>query len=230
MGAAEGSRGSGSPSRRQSRPSARAAHGRNVCRPTVVRSSPPGVLRLHVLRRLAAGRGQGAAQGWLLPSRKRLGQAHPVEIAAAVKQAVDRQRTGKRRPGLKHRADAGTRSVPIPPELVMILREHIEEFGTAADGRLFRTVAGGMIYDHTARWAGARRPDTGASRLADGGPALRSTMQGSGIRRNPFLSHSDLGKRAKIHPAYIPRPATCDGIWLHLAAGKDQVRTGKRSV
>jgi len=38
--------------------------------------------------------------------------------------------------GLKHRADDDTRPVPIPPELVMILREHIEEFGTAADGRL----------------------------------------------------------------------------------------------
>ena len=31
--------------------------------------------------------------------------------------------------GLKHRAENDTRSVPIPPELVMILREHIEEFG-----------------------------------------------------------------------------------------------------
>ena len=38
----------------------------------------------------------------------------------------------------------------------MILREHIEEFGTAADGRLFRTATGGMIYDHTATWAAAR--------------------------------------------------------------------------
>lgn len=38
----------------------------------------------------------------------------------------------------------------------MILREHIEEFGTAADGRLFRTATGGMIYDRTATWAAAR--------------------------------------------------------------------------
>jgi integrase len=58
--------------------------------------------------------------------------------------------------GLKHRADDDTRAVPIPPELVTILREHLEEFGTAADGRLFRTVTGGMIYDHTATWAAAR--------------------------------------------------------------------------
>jgi integrase len=72
--------------------------------------------------------------------------------------------------GLKHRADDDTRPVPIPPELVMILREHIEEFGTAADGRLFRTVTGGMIYDHTHTWAAARTlgltPEQVASPLA----------------------------------------------------------------
>jgi integrase len=55
--------------------------------------------------------------------------------------------------GLKHRAESDTRSVPIPPALVTILREHIEEFGTAADGRLFRTAKGGMIYDTTHTWA-----------------------------------------------------------------------------
>jgi integrase len=46
--------------------------------------------------------------------------------------------------------------VPIPPELVTILREHIEEFGTADDGRLFRTATGGMIFDITHTWAVAQ--------------------------------------------------------------------------
>jgi integrase len=58
--------------------------------------------------------------------------------------------------GLKHRAEEDTRPVPIPPELVTILREHIEEFGTAADGRLFSTATGGMICDTTHTWAAAR--------------------------------------------------------------------------
>ncbi|MET8051637.1 hypothetical protein ABZU75_28960 [Streptosporangium sp. NPDC005286] len=35
--------------------------------------------------------------------------------------------------------------MPIPPELVAILREHIEEFGIHEDGRLFRTSRGGVI-------------------------------------------------------------------------------------
>jgi integrase len=72
--------------------------------------------------------------------------------------------------GLKHRAESDTRSVPIPPELVTILREHIEELGTAQDGRLFRTATGGMICDTTHTWAVARTlglvPEQVASPLA----------------------------------------------------------------
>ncbi len=72
--------------------------------------------------------------------------------------------------GLKHRAENDTRSVQIPPGLVMILREHIEESGTTADGRLFRTATGGMIFDTTLTWAVARTlalaPDQVASPLA----------------------------------------------------------------
>jgi integrase len=40
--------------------------------------------------------------------------------------------------GLKHRAAGDMRPVPIPPELVKLLRDHLAEHGTAADGRLFR--------------------------------------------------------------------------------------------
>ncbi|GAA3019796.1 tyrosine-type recombinase/integrase [Actinokineospora globicatena] len=39
---------------------------------------------------------------------------------------------------LKRRAEGAVRVVPIPPQLVAILREHIERFGTTWDGRLFR--------------------------------------------------------------------------------------------
>ena len=72
--------------------------------------------------------------------------------------------------GLKHRADDDTRAVPIPPELVTVLREHIEEFGTTEDGRLFRAATGGMIFDTTHTWTVARTlattPEQVASPLA----------------------------------------------------------------
>lgn len=49
------------------------------------------------------------------------------------------------RRGLKAREAAADRPVPIPPVLVAILRTHLEEFGTAADGRLFANERGGVL-------------------------------------------------------------------------------------
>jgi integrase len=47
--------------------------------------------------------------------------------------------------GLKLRPVTEIRTVPIPPVLVTILREHITEFGTAEDGRIFQTERGGIV-------------------------------------------------------------------------------------
>ena len=47
--------------------------------------------------------------------------------------------------GLKHRPDGVTRMVPIPPELVRMLRHHLQVYGCAADGRLFRGARGGPL-------------------------------------------------------------------------------------
>ncbi|MGV9598711.1 hypothetical protein ACWDR1_18780 [Streptosporangium sandarakinum] len=74
--------------------------------------------------------------------------------------------------GLKHRARDEGRPVPIPPELVAILREHLDEFGTHEDGRLFRTSRGGVISIGTycEAWKAARAfaltPEQQASPLA----------------------------------------------------------------
>ena len=51
--------------------------------------------------------------------------------------------------GLKGRSRKAVRTVPIPPELVHLLRDHIERFGTAHDGRLFRSERGGVIQPST---------------------------------------------------------------------------------
>jgi integrase len=61
------------------------------------------------------------------------------------------------RRGLKHRATSSIRRVPIPPALVAVLRDHVAEFGTAADGRLFQTRRGGVIgSNYAAVWSAAR--------------------------------------------------------------------------
>jgi integrase len=40
--------------------------------------------------------------------------------------------------GLKHRARGESRVVPCPPELTALLRQHLDDYGTGADGRIFR--------------------------------------------------------------------------------------------
>jgi integrase len=74
--------------------------------------------------------------------------------------------------GLKHRPAANTRRVPIPPELVAILREHIETFGIASGGRVFSSERGQVIASTALSdvWAEARTraltPEQVASPLA----------------------------------------------------------------
>lgn len=60
--------------------------------------------------------------------------------------------------GLKWRGRKEVRPVPIPPELVAILRDQLDRYGTGPGGRLFRTALGGhyarSAYDRT--WQKAR--------------------------------------------------------------------------
>jgi integrase len=60
---------------------------------------------------------------------------------------------------LKHRAYGDSRPVPACPELVELLREHLEKTGTAPDGRLFTGIRGGELPTITYRraWTAARR-------------------------------------------------------------------------
>ena len=67
--------------------------------------------------------------------------------------------TGRQERGLKHCADSETRTIPIPPELVRLLRAHIKRFGTTPDGRVFQTARGGILQDsgYNEVWAEARQ-------------------------------------------------------------------------
>jgi integrase len=74
--------------------------------------------------------------------------------------------------GLKHRGEDEPRIVPIPPELVAILREHIDTIGVSADGRLFCSERGNPVSASTYSrvWREARTlaltPEQVASPLA----------------------------------------------------------------
>jgi len=67
--------------------------------------------------------------------------------------------TARQERGLKHRAHNETRTIPIPPVLVGLLRAHIKRFGTTLDGWVFQTARGGILQDsgHNEVWDQARR-------------------------------------------------------------------------
>jgi len=136
--------------------------------------------------------------------------------------------------GLKHRPRKAVRTVPIPPELVALLRWHVTAYGVAPDGRLFSTQRGGLIQDtgYGEVWAEARSraltPAQRASALAKRPYDLRhaavSTWLSSGVEPQlvakraghsvavlfrvyaKFLSDGDEAANAKIS-ARLGRPA-----------------------
>jgi integrase len=83
--------------------------------------------------------------------------------------------------GLKHRAPDAIRTVPIPPELVVILRAHLDTYGLGEDGRLFVGERGGEVpvitYNRT--WRAARKV------------AFTEAVQASPLARSPYtLRHA----------------------------------------
>ncbi|MBV9204610.1 MAG: hypothetical protein JO037_04210 [Actinobacteria bacterium] len=68
---------------------------------------------------------------------------------------------------LKHRARKITRPVPIPPELAGLLRSHIDRFGVAPDGRLFRGARGAMLSESSygRTWHRARQQALTAAQI-----------------------------------------------------------------
>jgi integrase len=77
------------------------------------------------------------AKGW---GRIELAETRPT----AGKAWTDSGEAHDRR-GLKQRGAGEVRIVPIPPPLVRMLREHLDDFGAAKDGRLFASERGNVV-------------------------------------------------------------------------------------
>jgi integrase len=106
--------------------------------------------------------------------------------------------TGDRREPrqLKHRAVQEVRPVPASPALVRLPREHLGEFGTAPDGRLFRGEAGGLLSDsvYSRAWDKARQT------------VLTAAEAASALGERPYdLRHARLStwRNAGVEPARV---------------------------
>ena len=95
--------------------------------------------------------------------------------APAVAAAWTDSRSGRRENRqLKHRAKKDFRVVPCQPVLAAILAKHIEDFGVAPDGSLFRGARGGPLSDSvTGRAWQQARTDALSKEDFDAGVALR---------------------------------------------------------
>jgi integrase len=84
--------------------------------------------------------------------------------------------TARQERGLKHRAAHETRTIPIPPDLVRLLRAHIKRYGTTPDGRIFQTARRGILQDsgYNEVWTEARKT------------ALTPAQQRSPLGRRPY--------------------------------------------
>jgi integrase len=132
------------------------------------------------------------AKGW---GELRLARSLVMVSGADFADSPDLQRP------LKRRRPEEVRMVPIPPALVVILREHLREFGMAVDGRLFRGLLGASAVPssvYTKVWQVARgyalRPEEVASPLARRPYDLRHAALSSWL--NAGVPPTDVAERA----------------------------------
>ncbi|MDI3344368.1 site-specific integrase [Streptomyces sp. AJ-1] len=117
------------------------------------------------------------------------------------------QRNDRR--GLKAREINMDRPVPVPPILVAILREHVDEFGTAKDSRLFGNERGGVLgtSSYWRVWQEARPlalpPDKVSSPLGRRPYDLRHTCITNWL--NAGVPVAEVARRAGNSPEVIHR-------------------------
>lgn len=121
--------------------------------------------------------------------------------------------------GLKHRPTGTVRIVPIPPILVCLLRQHIRQFGTTPDGRLFRGTRGGPLSEsvYGRIWH--------AARLAALGLALAATP----LARRPYdLRHAALSLWLNASSALAEVAARAgtsvhvlESVYVHCIGGQE---------
>lgn len=122
---------------------------------------------------------------------------------------------------LKHRAEGDSRIVPAHPELTSLLREHLDKFSAASDGRLFSGVRGGELPTVTYRraWIKAREA------------VLTAAEQASPLARRPYdLRHACLSTwlNGGVYPTQVAEWAghgvdVLLRIYAKCIAGQDEL-------
>jgi integrase len=122
---------------------------------------------------------------------------------------------------LKHRPDGTVRVVPVPAVLADLLQQHLRQYGTAPDGRLFRGARGGILSESTYGrvWRAARQIALG--------PELATTP----LARRPYdLRHAALSLwlNATSAPTEVAARAgnsvhVLESVYAHCIDGGDDL-------
>jgi integrase len=122
---------------------------------------------------------------------------------------------------LKHRARKTTRPVPIPPELVVLLRSHITNHSAAPDGRLFRGARGAMLSESSygRLWQQARARALTAAQVASPLAARPYDLRHSGVTLslNAGVPAPEVARRAGHGVAVLLR------VYAGCIDGQDQL-------
>jgi Phage integrase family len=127
----------------------------------------------------------------------------------------------KGRPNPKARRPA--RKVPIPPQLAALLRDHIQAYGVARDGRLFRSERGNPVQPSTwwRAWQKARAASLTPEQLAT--PLMKRPydLRHSGItwRLDSGVPDAQVAAWAghsveMLRRVYAGRAAGLEGVWI----------------
>ena len=136
--------------------------------------------------------------------------------------------TARQARGLKHRAQHETRSIPIPPVLVQILRAHLKRYGTTPDGRIFRTARGGHHPGQRLQRRLGRRPRRRAHPRPARLPARPPPLRPAARRRLPVAELRRARHRSRPpRRAQRRRPAQ-DLRPLHRRPGRRRQQAHRR--
>ncbi|HZU56088.1 MAG TPA: tyrosine-type recombinase/integrase [Actinocrinis sp.] len=126
---------------------------------------------------------------------------------------------------LKKRSRNAVRAVPIPPELVGILRAHIDAHGIAADGRLFRGARGGDLSsgEYPSIWRQVRQEALTAAQAASPLAARPYDLRHGGVSLwlNSGVSPTVVARRAGHGVAVLLK------VYAGCLDGEDEVANGR---
>jgi integrase len=122
---------------------------------------------------------------------------------------------------LKHRAKKTTRPVPVPPELVRLIRAHLGRFGTSPDGRLFRGARGAMLSESSYGriWRQAREKALTSAQARSPLAARPYDLRHSGVtlQLNAGVPAPEVARRAGHGVAVLLR------VYAGCIAGHEQI-------